>query len=42
VVSHLEGKTFERLYGAFEGQNIQALADEIVQRSGQKYIACLK
>lgn len=42
VVSHLEGKTFERLYGAFEGQNIQASADEIVQRSGQKYIACLK
>jgi hypothetical protein len=23
VVSHLEGKTFERLYGAFEGQNIR-------------------
>jgi hypothetical protein len=42
VVSHLEGKTFERLYGAFEGQNIPASADEIVQRSGQKYIACLK
>ncbi|MBO2915662.1 MBL fold metallo-hydrolase, partial [Enterobacter sichuanensis] len=42
VVNQLEDKQFARLYGAFEGQNIQAFADAIVQRSGQKYIACLK
>lgn len=42
VIHRLEGRKFERLYGAFEGQNIQAFADDIVQRSGQKYIACLK
>jgi len=42
VMHHLQGKMFERLYGAFEGQNILAKASEIVQRSGQKYIACLK
>ncbi len=42
VVSHLEDRRFARLYGAFEGQNILAFADEIVRRSGQKYIACLK
>jgi hypothetical protein len=41
-VVRLVGKSFARLYGAFEGQNIPANADEIVQRSGQKYIACLK
>ncbi|EPW3921904.1 MBL fold metallo-hydrolase [Enterobacter sichuanensis] len=42
VVNQLEDKKFARLYGAFEGQNILARADAIVQRSGQKYIACLK
>ncbi|WP_368541072.1 MBL fold metallo-hydrolase [Enterobacter soli] len=42
VTGLLEGKRFARLYGAFEGQNIPARADEIVQRSGQKYIACLR
>lgn len=42
VIHRLEGRKFERLYGAFEGQNIPAFADDIVQRSGQKYIACLK
>lgn len=42
VTSRLTGKTYQRLYGAFEGQNISANADEIVQRSGQKYIACLR
>ncbi|MEG7508272.1 MBL fold metallo-hydrolase, partial [Enterobacter hormaechei] len=34
--------TYQRLYGAFEGQNIPVNEDEIVQRSGQKYIACLR
>lgn len=42
VTGLLEGKKFDRLYGAFEGQNIPAHADAIVQRSGQKYIACLR
>lgn len=42
ITGLLEGKKFARLYGAFEGQNIPANADEIVQRSGQKYIACLR
>ena len=42
VTRRLAGKSFARLYGAFEGQNIPANADAIVQRSGQKYIACLK
>lgn len=42
VTGYLQGKTYARLYGAFEGQNILAKASEIVQRSGQKYIACLK
>lgn len=42
VTRRLVGKSFARLYGAFEGQNIPANADAIVQRSGQKYIACLK
>ena len=42
VIGRLTGKTYQRLYGAFEGQNIPVNADEIVQRSGQKYIACLR
>lgn len=42
VTRRLAGKSFARLYGAFEGQNIPANADDIVQRSGQKYIACLR
>ncbi|MHA0863337.1 MBL fold metallo-hydrolase [Enterobacter wuhouensis] len=37
----LRGMRFSRLYGAFEGQNILSNADDVVQRSGQKYIACL-
>lgn len=41
VTDRLKGKRYQRLYGAFEGQNVLAKADEIVQRSGQKYIACL-
>lgn len=42
VTARLEGKAYARLYGAFEGQNILAEASEIVRRSGQKYIACMK
>jgi glyoxylase-like metal-dependent hydrolase (beta-lactamase superfamily II) len=32
---------FKRLYGAFEGKNIRENADDIVNRSGKKYLACL-
>jgi len=42
IVGLLRSRSYQRLYGAFEGQNIFAKADEIVQRSGEKYIACLK
>ncbi|MEG5462277.1 MBL fold metallo-hydrolase [Enterobacter chuandaensis] len=42
VIRRLKGKAFARLYGAFEGQTISTNADDIVQRSGQKYIACLR
>lgn len=41
MIARLENVHFERLYGAFAGQNITASAREIVIRSGQKYIACL-
>ncbi|MGL4429521.1 MAG: MBL fold metallo-hydrolase [Silvania sp.] len=41
ITARLDGVRFSRLYGAFEGQNIPADAQEIVMRSGQKYIACL-
>jgi hypothetical protein len=41
IAAHLDNVRFERLYGAFEGQNISAHAREIVMRSVQKYIACL-
>ena len=42
MTDRLRDVAFARLYGAFEGQDIQANADDIVKRSGQKYIACLK
>jgi len=41
IAARLENVPFERLYGAFEGQNIAGNAREIVTRSVQKYIACL-
>ncbi|RWR03604.1 beta-lactamase [[Pantoea] beijingensis] len=46
TVAHMTSITgqlpFERLYGAFEGQDIKQRAREIVQASGKKYIACLR
>lgn len=42
MTDRLRDVAFARLYGAFEGQDIQANASDIVKRSGQKYIACLK
>lgn len=41
IAARLENVAFERLYGAFEGQDIAARAREIVMGSVQKYIACL-
>lgn len=41
IAARMDDVRFERLYGAFEGQNISASAREIVMRSVQKYIACL-
>ena len=42
ITRRLSEVTFSRLYGAFEGQDIVASADAIVERSGKKYVSCLK
>lgn len=42
IIRCLDGVKFASMYGAFEGQDIAANASEIVQRSGEKYISCLK
>ncbi|WP_312239713.1 MBL fold metallo-hydrolase [Pantoea sp.] len=42
ITRRLSGVSFERLYGAFEGQDIASNAKEIVMRSGEKYIRCLQ
>ena len=42
ITRRLGAVTFNRLYGAFEGKDILQNADEIVRRSGEKYIACLR
>lgn len=42
ITHRLNEVQFAKLYGAFEGQDITANAGDIVQRSGEKYIACLK
>ena len=41
ITRRLNTVKFSRLYGAFEGKEIVENADEIVRRSGEKYIACL-
>ena len=41
IISQLSCVKFSKLYGAFEGKEIAKNADEIVRRSGEKYIACL-
>lgn len=41
IMRRLSAVRFSKLYGAFEGQNITENADDIVRRSGEKYIACL-
>lgn len=42
IMRNLNGVEFAQLYGAFEGQDITQEAAEIVRRSGEKYIACVK
>ncbi|MBB1201826.1 MBL fold metallo-hydrolase [Enterobacteriaceae bacterium 89] len=42
IIHRLSKVKFKQLYGAFEGRNIRENADEIVRRSGEKYISCLK
>ena len=42
MVRRLGEIRFNRLYGAFAGKNIPSDASAIVQRSGEKYLACLK
>ncbi|HHS9742124.1 TPA: MBL fold metallo-hydrolase [Raoultella ornithinolytica] len=42
IMQRLAGVRFARLYGAFAGQNMLNNAHERVQRSAQKYLACLR
>lgn len=42
LTQRLQDVRFERLYGAFEGQNITADAQHIVMRSARKYLSCLQ
>lgn len=42
IIQRLDGVKFARMHGAFEGQDIVENASEIVQRSGEKYISCLR
>lgn len=42
IMHALQDVRFDRLYGAFEGQNIKSNARQIVVRSVQKYLACLR
>lgn len=42
ITRRLGAVKFNRLYGAFEGKDITDNADEIVRRSGEKYISCLR
>jgi Metallo-beta-lactamase superfamily. len=42
IIQRLAVVKFKQLYGAFEGKDIKENADDIVQRSGEKYISCLR
>ncbi|MCI1899394.1 MAG: MBL fold metallo-hydrolase [Enterobacter sp.] len=42
MTERLRDVKYNRLYGAFEGQNMTARASEIVMHSSKKYISCLK
>jgi glyoxylase-like metal-dependent hydrolase (beta-lactamase superfamily II) len=41
IIRRLSVVKFSQIYGAFEGREIMEHADQIVRRSGEKYIACL-
>jgi len=41
IMRRLRDVKFAKLYGAFAGKEILDSADDIVRRSGEKYIACL-
>jgi len=42
IIQRLRNVPFQRLYGAFEGQDIPAGAQQLVLRSGEKYLSCLR
>jgi glyoxylase-like metal-dependent hydrolase (beta-lactamase superfamily II) len=42
IIQRLTRVKFKKLYGAFEGKDITENADDIVRRSGEKYISCLR
>lgn len=42
ITRRLDKVNFARLHGAFEGQDITGNASDIVRRSGEKYISCLR
>lgn len=42
IIHRLAGVKFSQIYGAFEGREILNNAGEIVRRSGEKYVACLR
>ncbi|OUE61788.1 hypothetical protein AZ002_004005 [Citrobacter freundii] len=42
ITQRLSKVKFKQLYGAFAGKDITQNADEIVRRSGEKYISCLR
>ncbi|MFB6328254.1 MBL fold metallo-hydrolase [Pantoea deleyi] len=42
ILHRLAGVKFDRLYGAFDGQDMRQEAKEKVMRSGARYLACLR
>ncbi|MEW5289828.1 MULTISPECIES: MBL fold metallo-hydrolase [Erwinia] len=42
ITRRLSSVKFKKLYGAFEGDDVTENADDIVRRSGEKYISCLR
>jgi hypothetical protein len=42
IIQRLCKVKFKKLYGAFEGRDITENADDIVRRSGEKHISCLR
>lgn len=42
IIQRLDKVKFKKLYGAFDGRDITENADDIVRRSGEKYLSCLR